>query len=88
MAAGPKYEYLWADGHKIKKPIKVSAPRYIALLFDWVDEQTSDENIFPVDEDGKFPNNFQAVVKTILNAFSIIWAHILLTFRKGEGPGR
>jgi hypothetical protein len=23
MAAGPKYEYLWADGAKIKRPIKV-----------------------------------------------------------------
>jgi MOB kinase activator 1 len=25
MNAGPKYEYLWADGKVIKKPIKVSA---------------------------------------------------------------
>ena len=24
MSAGPKYEYLWADGNKIKKPIKVT----------------------------------------------------------------
>jgi len=36
MSAGPKYEYLWADGEKIKKPIKVSAPEYIDYLMTWV----------------------------------------------------
>merc|ERR1711907_784447 len=29
MSAGPKYEYWWADGEKIKKPIKCSAPEYM-----------------------------------------------------------
>ena len=45
-----RYEFLWADGNKIKKPLKVSAPQYISLLFDWIDEQVSDESIFPQDE--------------------------------------
>ena len=29
MSAGPKYEYHWADGQTVKKPIKCSAPKYI-----------------------------------------------------------
>ncbi|KAL0374561.1 UNVERIFIED_CONTAM: MOB kinase activator-like 1A [Sesamum radiatum] len=29
MTAGPKYEYRWADGVTITKPIVVSAPQYV-----------------------------------------------------------
>jgi MOB kinase activator 1 len=50
MSAGPKYEYLWADGSKVKKPMKVSAPAYMEMMFTWVDEQISNPSIFPVDE--------------------------------------
>ncbi len=34
-----QYEYLWADGVKIKKPLRLSAPEYIDKLFDWVEAQ-------------------------------------------------
>ena len=34
-----QYEYLWADGVKVKKPIKCSAPDYINQLFDWIESQ-------------------------------------------------
>ena len=33
MSAGPKYEYLWADGHNVKTPLKVSASEYIGKSF-------------------------------------------------------
>ena len=36
MCAGPKYEYMWADGQTIKKPISCSAPRYVDYLLTWV----------------------------------------------------
>ena len=36
MCAGPKYEYMWADGVQIRKPIAVSAPRYVDYLMTWV----------------------------------------------------
>lgn len=39
MCAGPQYEYLWADGTKVKTPVKLSAPDYINCLFDWVEDQ-------------------------------------------------
>lgn len=39
MSAGPQYEYLWADGVKVKTPLKLSAPDYVNCLFDWVEDQ-------------------------------------------------
>jgi len=47
MSAGPKYEYHWADGHTVKKPIKCSAPKYIDYLMTWVQDQLDDEALFP-----------------------------------------
>lgn len=79
MSAGPKYvvpisfhllthlryEYLWADGVKIKKPVNCSAPQYVDYLMTWVQEQLDDESIFPSKVDVPFPKNFETVVKTI-----------------------
>ncbi len=36
-----QYEYLWADGVKVKKPTRLSAPEYINNLFDWIESQAS-----------------------------------------------
>ena len=47
MSAGPKYEYHWADGQTVKKPIKCSAPKYIDYLMTWVQDQLDDESLFP-----------------------------------------
>lgn len=47
MSAGPKYEYHWADGHTVKKPIKCSAPKYIDYLMTWAQDQLDDETLFP-----------------------------------------
>lgn len=48
MSGGPRFEYLWADGVKYKKPTKLSASQYINLLMDWVEEQINNEELFPV----------------------------------------
>lgn len=42
-----RYEYRWADGVTIKKPIEVSAPKYVEYLMDWIETQLDDESIFP-----------------------------------------
>ena len=42
-----RYEYRWADGVTIKKPIEVSAPKYVEHLMDWIETQLDDEFIFP-----------------------------------------
>lgn len=49
MSAGAKYEYYWADGNKIKTPIKVTAPEYVDYLMTWVDEILTNPSIFPTD---------------------------------------
>ena len=36
-----QYEYLWADGVKVKRPMKCSAPDYVNQLFDWIESQVS-----------------------------------------------
>jgi len=48
MSGGPKFEYLWADGGKYKKPTALPAPHYVALLMDWVEAQINNETLFPV----------------------------------------
>lgn len=40
------YEYRWADGVNIKKPIEVSAPKYVDYLMGWIETQLDDESIF------------------------------------------
>ncbi|CAN6289167.1 unnamed protein product [Urochloa humidicola] len=76
MSAGPKYEYRWADGVKVKRPIEVSAPKYVEYLMDWIEAQLDDETIFPQHFGAPFPPNFRDVVKTILKRLFRVYAHI------------
>ena len=48
MSGGPKFEYLWADGHKYKKPTSLPANQYISNLIDWIESQINNDTIFPV----------------------------------------
>jgi len=76
MSAGPKYEYLWADGETIKKPMRVSAPEYVEYLMSWVQAILDDENIFPSRMDASFPKNFKEIAKTIFKRLFRVYAHI------------
>lgn len=76
MSAGPKYEYRWADGVTIKKPIEVSAPKYVEYLMDWIEAQLDDESVFPQKLGAPFPSNFKDVVKTIFKRLFRVYAHI------------
>ncbi|KAG7672421.1 hypothetical protein Ndes2526B_g09064 [Nannochloris sp. 'desiccata'] len=76
MSAGPLFEYLWADGVRVKTPIKLSAPDYVNELFDWVEEQLDDPSLFPRGLGGAFPRDFLAVVKTILKRLFRVYAHM------------
>eukprot|EP00189_Rhodosorus_marinus_P009432 CAMPEP_0184738686 /NCGR_PEP_ID=MMETSP0315-20130426/1358_1 /TAXON_ID=101924 /ORGANISM="Rhodosorus marinus, Strain UTEX LB 2760" /LENGTH=220 /DNA_ID=CAMNT_0027206605 /DNA_START=80 /DNA_END=742 /DNA_ORIENTATION=- len=79
MNAGPRYEYLWQDNDKYKTPTKLSAPRYIETLMDWVDQQLSDEAIFPTHPGSKVPPDFLQIVKTIMRRLFRVYAHIYHT---------
>lgn len=76
MSAGPKYEYHWADGQTVKKPIKCSAPKYIDYLMTWVQDQLDDEALFPSKIGVPFPKNFFSIAKTILKRLFRVYAHI------------
>ena len=76
MSAGPRFEYLWADGKTITKPLKVCASEYIDYLMNWVENQIHNESIFPSTIGVKFPSNFQNTIKTIFKRLFRIYAHI------------
>ena len=76
MSAGDRWQYLWCDGVKVKKPIAVSAPQYVDHLMTWVESQLNDEDIFPIKFDAPFPKKFQSICATIYKRFFRIYAHI------------
>lgn len=76
MSAGPKYEYHWADGQAVKKPLKCSAPKYIDFLMTWVQDQLDDEQLFPSKIGVPFPSTFLSSAKTIMRRLFRVYAHI------------
>jgi MOB kinase activator 1 len=79
MSAGPKYEYLWADGTNVKTPLKVSASEYIEYLMTWVENQLNNETIFPSQVGVNFPKNFLELIKKIFQRLFRVYAHIYYT---------
>lgn len=41
------FEYRFADGDKIKIPVKCSGPEYVDYVLTWVEEKLNDSAIFP-----------------------------------------
>uniref|UniRef100_T1J020 MOB kinase activator-like 3 n=1 Tax=Strigamia maritima TaxID=126957 RepID=T1J020_STRMM len=78
MCGGPKFEYLWADGHRYKKPTPLPAPHYISLLMDWVEMQINNEYLFPVKVDTPFPKNFLPMCKKILTRLFRVFVHVYI----------
>ncbi|KAJ5078052.1 mob kinase activator-like 1 [Anaeramoeba ignava] len=74
MSAGKKYEYLWMDNQKYKKPTKLSAPEYITELLDWVQDLLNNEQIFPTAD--QFPEDFFSIISQITKRLFRIYAHI------------
>jgi len=75
MSAGSKFEYLWADGREYKTPCKVAAPKYVELLFAWVQQQLDDEKIFPIAPGVPFPPDFRERVQAIFKRLFRVYAH-------------
>lgn len=72
-----RYEYRWADGVQIKKPIEVSAPKYVEYLMDWIEGQLDDESIFPQ----RLGNSLSFVTGFIIlhiNLFIFLFLHLPL----------
>ncbi|KAL0274815.1 UNVERIFIED_CONTAM: hypothetical protein PYX00_002849 [Menopon gallinae] len=78
MSGGHKFEYLWADGDKYKKPTQLPAPQYISLLMDWVEAQINNESLFPVSTDVPFPKSFQPLCRKILTRLFRVFVHVYI----------
>ena len=77
VMSAANWDYLWADGVKIKKPIKVTAPEYCRYLFEWIQKMIESESKFPTREGATFSSSFRK--KVILPTFkriSRVYAHI------------
>lgn len=72
----PGFEYSWADGVKIKKPIACSGPEYVDHVMSWVEEISNNDSIFPSSQDTPFPKSFQATIKQIFTRMFRIFAII------------
>lgn len=42
-----RYEYLWEDGVRYKRPTKLPAPEYVDALMNWAQAIIDDEAMFP-----------------------------------------
>ncbi|OXA41703.1 MOB kinase activator-like 3 [Folsomia candida] len=80
MSGGPKFEYLWADPStpEYKKPTQLPAPRYVALLMDWIESQINNENVFPTSTENPFPKNFQSICRKILTRLFRVFVHVYI----------
>lgn len=75
MCAGP-FVWMWADGDKIREPVKMSAPRYFEHLLTWVDAQLADESFLPVQPGVPFPARFLKGMRVIYKRLFRIYAHV------------
>ena len=76
----PGFEYLWADGVRVKTPLRCSGPEYVDYVMTWVEDQINDEAIFPSSADTPFPRNYQQTVKSIFTRLFRIFAIIYTQF--------
>lgn len=47
LFTGCRYEYLWEDGVRYKKPTKLPAPEYVDALMNWAQGLLDNEDVFP-----------------------------------------
>jgi MOB kinase activator 1 len=75
MRAGPGFTYLWSDNQNYRHPTELSAPAYIGLLMDWVNDQLCNETLFPSVIGVPFPRNFEEIIKNIMKRLFRVYAH-------------
>ena len=78
MSAGEGYTYRWADGDRYREPVSVPAAQYVDLLMSWVDDQISNDSLFPFDDAGDelYPPDFMDAVSTIFRRLFRVYGHL------------
>ena len=74
----PGFQYLWADGVKVRAPIKCSSPEYVDYVMTWIEDQINNEAIFPVQASSPFPEDFREsyvanICKRLFRVFAIMY---------------
>jgi|UniRef100_A0AC35GVS4 hypothetical protein len=78
MSGGARYEYLWQDGDRYKKPTKLPAPMYVNELMEWIELRINDEHVFPVSIQMPFPSDFRQICKKILTRLFRVFVHVYI----------
>lgn len=78
MSGGQRFEYLWADGDRFKKPTALPACQYISLLMDWVENQINNQALFPCSSNLPFPKNFISHCSKILARLHRVFVHVYI----------
>lgn len=78
MSGGPRFEYLWADGDKFKKPTQLPAKEYVNNLMDWIENQINNQALFPCTSDLPFPKNFSTNCSKILARLHRVFVHVYI----------
>ena len=71
-----QFEYLWADGVKVKKPVQLSAPHYISALFEWIEDTLDDKTQFIQEFGAPFPEGFKSTVSNMCKRLFRVYAHV------------
>lgn len=78
MSGGSRFEYLWADGDKYKKPTPLPAKEYVNNLMDWIEAQINNQALFPCTSDLAFPKNFPSHCSKILARLHRVFVHVYI----------
>ncbi|KAI0921681.1 hypothetical protein AcV5_000795 [Taiwanofungus camphoratus] len=76
MHVAGRYEYLWEDGVRYKRPTKLPAPEYVDALMNWAQNLLDNEEIFPNKIGVPFPKNFRDTIRTIFRRLFRVYAHL------------
>ncbi|TFY53656.1 hypothetical protein EVJ58_g9333 [Rhodofomes roseus] len=76
VARGARYEYLWEDGVRYKRPTKLPAPEYVDALMNWAQGLLDNEDVFPNRIGVPFPKNFRDTIRTIFRRMFRVYAHL------------
>ncbi|GBG26904.1 MOB kinase activator 1A [Hondaea fermentalgiana] len=83
----PGFEYRWGGGPG-QKPIRVSSVEYVDYVLTWVEDQLDNEDIFVVNAEVEFPEDFKSYIddifKRLFRVFAIMYHQHFDVFEEME----
>ncbi|CAL6010571.1 Mob1/phocein_family protein [Hexamita inflata] len=75
MTAGAGYEYMWTTS---EQQSSIPASEYVQKVLDFVQQQMSDQKLFPIEPGVPFPRGFKHVASQILRRILRVYIHAYL----------